>query len=137
MFFKLNFHRAPEYGRALKLSTAPLISATGDFMKKRYNCPNCGAPISNTECPYCGTVFYDFTSISDEDPSYIILNVNKQAVVFRGIMRSVNIEYSPNAMYSDNMIINRYFSADINIGLSAIPDDQGVLIKRLELKEDK
>lgn len=104
---------------------------------KRYNCPNCGAPISNTECPYCGTVFYDFTSISDEDPSYIILNVNKQAVVFRGIMRSVNIEYSPNTLYSDNMIIIRDFSADINIGLSAIPDDRGVLLKRIELKEDK
>ena len=106
-------------------------------MKKRYNCPNCGAPISNTECPYCGTVFYDFTSISDTDPSYIILNVNKQAVVFRGIMRSVNIEYGHDTLYSDNAIITRSFCADISIGLSAIPDDQGVLIKRIELKEDK
>lgn len=104
---------------------------------KRYNCPNCGAPISNTECPYCGTVFYDFTSISDEDPSYIILNVKKQAVVFRGIMRSVNIEYMSNALYSDNMIINRDYSADINICLSAIADDRGVLLKQIELKEDK
>ena len=52
-------------------------------------------------------------------------------------MRSVNIEYGENTLYSDNAIITRSFCADISIGISAIPDDQGVLIKRIELKEDK
>ena len=25
--------------------------------KKQVNCPNCGAPITDTKCPYCGTSF--------------------------------------------------------------------------------
>lgn len=32
---------------------------------RKTNCPNCGAPISSIECPYCGTVFYDFATIDD------------------------------------------------------------------------
>lgn len=26
-------------------------------IKNKSNCPNCGAPITGTECPYCGSVF--------------------------------------------------------------------------------
>ena len=28
-----------------------------ESMKDELNCPNCGAPITSTECPYCGSVF--------------------------------------------------------------------------------
>lgn len=28
-----------------------------ESMKDEFNCPNCGAPITSTECPYCGSVF--------------------------------------------------------------------------------
>ena len=35
------------------------------------NCPNCGAPITGERCEYCGAVFYDWATISDEAPQYI------------------------------------------------------------------
>lgn len=28
-----------------------------ESMRDEFNCPNCGAPIISTECPYCGSVF--------------------------------------------------------------------------------
>lgn len=36
-----------------------------------FNCPNCGAEISDDRCPYCGTVLYDFGNIDLERPQYI------------------------------------------------------------------
>lgn len=28
-----------------------------ESMINEFNCPNCGAPITSTKCPYCGSVF--------------------------------------------------------------------------------
>lgn len=45
------------------INSLPLIQLDTTHILKRepirdkFNCPNCGAPISNTECPYCGSVF--------------------------------------------------------------------------------
>lgn len=33
-------------------------------MSKRNVCPNCGAPFESTnKCPFCGTLYYDFSCI--------------------------------------------------------------------------
>lgn len=40
-------------------------------MRDKLNCPNCGAPLNGEKCPYCGTTFYDFSSIEDGKPCYM------------------------------------------------------------------
>ncbi len=104
---------------------------------KRHNCPNCGAPITETECPYCGTVFYDFASIDSDKPTYIRMNWYGNQIVFRAIMRSAEIEVRDDSIpyYVDNkreMIqISREVTA--NIEFMILEDDDGILLKRKEL----
>lgn len=40
-------------------------------MRKRFDCPQCGAAITDEKCPYCGAVFYDFSAITISEPCYI------------------------------------------------------------------
>ena len=35
-------------------------------MENKLNCPNCGAPRTDTICEYCGTVFYNINHIEAE-----------------------------------------------------------------------
>lgn len=71
---------------------------------ERHNCPNCGAPIESTQCPYCGTVFYDFTTLDSDKPTYIRMNWHGNQIVFMAIMRSAEIEVrdDPIPYYVDN-----------------------------------
>lgn len=40
-------------------------------MKDLINCPNCGAPIQNDICPYCGSVFLDWASFDLKKPTFV------------------------------------------------------------------
>lgn len=40
-------------------------------MRDQLNCPNCGAPITSEQCPYCGTLFYDFSAIEIGKPCFL------------------------------------------------------------------
>lgn len=35
------------------------------------NCPNCGAPIQNDICPYCGSVFLDWAAFDIQKPTFV------------------------------------------------------------------
>ncbi len=37
------------------------------------NCPNCGAPIQNDICPYCGSVFLDLATFDIQKPTFVKL----------------------------------------------------------------
>ena len=104
----------------------------------RHNCPNCGAPITETECPYCGTVFYDFASIDSDKPTYIKMNWHGNQIVFKAIMRTADIEIhnDPISYYGDNKIAMIHTHKEIiaNIEFMILEDDDGVLMKRIELK---
>lgn len=39
-------------------------------MRDRFNCPNCGAPITSTKCPYCGSVLFDFIQLDNKKQTY-------------------------------------------------------------------
>lgn len=52
---------------------------------KTYNCPNCGAPINNEKCPYCGTAIIDFACIDVEKPFY--MKIRKNGKVYRTLAR--------------------------------------------------
>ena len=106
---------------------------------ERHNCPNCGAPIESTQCPYCGTVFYDFTALDSDKPTYIRMNWHGNQIVFRAIMRSAEIEVSndPIPFYVDNKreMIQTCTEATANIEFMILEDDDGILLKRKELND--
>ena len=105
-------------------------------MDRKYNCPNCGAPISSTECPYCGTVFYDFTVIDSTRPTYIRMNHNDQQIVFKALMKEaeIRIHSGDHVLFADNEPF--YFnepSMSASIEFDILPDDDGVIMKRIEI----
>ena len=106
---------------------------------ERHNCPNCGAPITETQCPYCGTVFYDFAALDSDKPTYIRMNWHGNQIVFRAIMRSAEIEVrdDPIPYYVDNKMamIQAHTEATANIEFMILEDDNGILLKRKELND--
>ena len=107
---------------------------------ERYNCPNCGAPIESTQCPYCGTIFYDFTVMDFDKPTYIRIHYNGQYMVFRALARSMNVSMNPNeyAYYADNSVYAQMpsMAMDVTIDFSVLPDDEGVLMKRKDISNE-
>ncbi len=107
---------------------------------ERHNCPNCGAPISSTQCPYCGTVFYDFTVMDFDKPTYIRIRHNGQYMVFRALARSMDVCMSPDeyVYYCDNRVYAQMPSRamDVTIDFSVLPDDEGVLMKRKDITNE-
>lgn len=106
--------------------------------REKLNCPNCGAPIESTQCPYCGTVFYDFTVMNFDKPTYIRIHYNGQYMVFRALARSMNVTMHPDeyVYYADNSAYAQMSSRamDVTIDFSVLPDDDGILLRRKELK---
>lgn len=72
-------------------------------MRDRLNCPNCGAPITSTECPYCGSVFYDFATLDTEKPTYIRMKFHDKIITTRAIMTSATIEFEIDAVPAINV----------------------------------
>ena len=87
---------------------------------KELNCPNCGAPITDVTCPYCGTVFYDFATIRDDKPTYIRIKFNDDYLVFRAKMNTATINLPS---YFDE-------SPDVDINFIIFPDDKGVFLEK-------
>ena len=87
-------------------------------MKERYNCPNCGAPIESTRCPYCGTVFYDFATINVDEPTYIRLKVNDRILIFKAFVGETRINHSIDELPT------------ANIEFVLLPDDGVILSER-------
>ena len=106
---------------------------------ERHNCPNCGAPIQSTQCPYCGTVFYDFTALDSDKPTYIRMNWHGNQIVFRAIMRSADIEVrdDPISYYVDNKMamIQTHPEVTASVEFMILEDDEGILLKRKELND--
>lgn len=63
--------------------------------KREYNCPNCGAPISSEKCPYCGTVFYDFTCINMAEPTYIKIRHHGEIIMCKAYLTSAEFKIEP------------------------------------------
>ena len=95
-------------------------------MREKTNCPNCGAPINSTVCPYCGTAFYDFATLDDEKPTYIQANIDGQLLMFRARMNTVELE-----MYSYDEL------PELEISFTVFQDNKGVTLRRMEYGKDK
>ena len=94
-------------------------------MREKTNCPNCGAPINSTICPYCGTAFYDFATLDDKKPTYIQANIAGQLLMFRAMMSDVSLEMSIDAL------------PELEVSFVIYPDDKGVILRRIEYGQDK
>ena len=40
-------------------------------MRELLNCPNCGAPIEKSFCPYCGAIFLDWACFDTTRPTFV------------------------------------------------------------------
>lgn len=77
------------------------------------NCPNCGAVIdkNNYKCSYCGTLYYDLSTIPLNEPFYLKIRLNDGRIVTRRVICSnIEIEYKSDyfSMHIDNKFMNRY-----------------------------
>lgn len=52
-------------------------------MKNR-NCPNCGAPyeIGLNKCPYCGTIYFDFSIVDFDNKEPIFLSIKNNGILY-------------------------------------------------------
>ena len=87
-------------------------------MRDKLNCPNYGAPIRDTECPYCGSVFYDFATLNSTKPTYIRMRWDDKIITARALMRSATINMKWGGLPT------------IEIEFMAVPDDDGVTLKQ-------
>ena len=89
------------------------------MMRQKLNCPNCGHPIEDVTCSYCGTVFYDFANINDDKPSYIRLRWMNGIHIFKCKMIGGEATVKPDEFPL------------IDLQFVILPDDEGVLIRRM------
>ena len=93
------------------------------------NCPNCGAPITSEKCPYCGTVFYDFSCIDFTSPTYIKIKHNGHIFMCKAMVRdcelSVYPEYSEIQKLGDPIPLRVHVMdrAEINLSFDVIPEE--------------
>ena len=93
-------------------------------MRNKLNCPNCGAPITSAECPYCGSVFYDFATLDSTKPTYIRIKWNDQIITTRVLMRGMTITNDPDAL------------ATMEIGFAVVPGEDGTIFKQERITDD-
>lgn len=59
----------------------------------KFNCPNCGAPISGDRCEYCGTQFIDCTTLRPDKAFYLKYSPDgKNTIVAKVILESARHE---------------------------------------------
>lgn len=79
------------------------------------NCPNCGAPYKSAlvECPYCGTSYFDFSSIDFDEHKPVFLKLKYSGVYITCLampkMGEISFkEDDINVMGPDNIHMARY-----------------------------
>lgn len=105
-------------------------------MREKLNCPNCGAPIRGVECEYCGTMFYDFSSISLDKPTYIRINGPQGLATFRAQATDCSFDINTDSTYICNgrnqrlsVITNSTYTCQLNFNI--LPDDDGIMLKMM------
>lgn len=83
-------------------------------------CPQCGAPIENEKCPYCGAIFYDFACVDTKRPFFLKIKHEDQIHIYKVKMSECAVDYKTNDTYlwSDNTIYDVISSPDIDINMN-------------------
>ena len=112
------------------------------MIRKRYNCPNCGAGITGERCEFCGTVIYDFAALEIGAPSFVKIMHNGTIHMFRMIVDEFSMSFERDAVeiLSDYRMPFECVTASehLNVSLNAhcVPMDAGALMVQIKT-EDK
>ena len=75
-------------------------------MRDILNCPNCGAPIEKSYCPYCGAVFLDWACFDVTRPTFVKIRDRRTGKInlMKLSLYSVDerIESEPMTLWGDN-----------------------------------
>ena len=103
-------------------------------MREKLNCPNCGAPITDIQCAYCGTMFYDFATMEVGKPQAVRVKYGDQHLTFNAYVKDFEVSMKSNAecFYADNIkcYATSYNNFEINLTLESMPDDKGVFLTK-------
>lgn len=81
--------------------------------KDLLNCPNCGAPINDEQCPYCGTAFVDFAAMDTERPFYVKIKQGDDAYIFKVRLRNVELTQESGLSYGRGYLCSPQSSLEI------------------------
>ena len=97
-------------------------------MEDLLNCPNCGAPIQNDICPYCGSVFLDWAAFDITKPTFVkVRDLQGQILLMRLSTPNIRItidQSSQSYFYADNLRIpirSIFPDATIEAEFKAVP----------------
>lgn len=82
-------------------------------------CPQCGAPITDEKCEYCGVIFYDFACVECNKPFYLKIKHDDQVNIFKVVMDEANVTISSDeaTLWADNMVMRVVHSQNVDIDL--------------------
>ena len=76
-------------------------------MRDVLNCPNCGAPVTSEKCPYCGTLFYDFSAIEVGKPCFLKIKWGNNIMLVKAATKNVEINLSSDTTDTYDCLGNR------------------------------
>lgn len=110
-------------------------------MKELLNCPNCGAPIEDTKCPYCGSVFIDFASMDTDKPFYLKIKHDGKVMTCKARIdhAELSTSWNNNEFYlcADDRVFNTIMRSSqehrLDVQMVIIGDDV-VFVKEYDLE---
>ena len=108
-------------------------------MRDVLDCPNCGAPITSERCPYCGTLFYDFSAIEIGKPCFIKIKYNNDIYLVKAICNSADLSMNVETCDAYDMLGSIIYTCTKNESLNLSMDfscvyfnDHLIEVRRLE-----
>lgn len=113
-------------------------------MRDKTNCPNCGAALDGDKCAFCGTTFYDFSSIEEGKPCYMRIRSNalhhngknvKTLITMRAVPKLETINVSSESVTATDfegrqlVTFETNRNMDIQMNFRAIQDKDSTLMK--------
>ena len=110
--------------------------------RKQTNCPNCGAPYEYglNKCPYCGTIYFNFSIIDFDSKKPIFLTIKKDNVLItqKVIPTCTSMEMTTDYIYATGregntklaMIADSTLTTEISF--TSIPTDNNVLFTMIQ-----
>lgn len=111
-------------------------------MREQTNCPNCGAPIVSEKCAYCGTLFYDFSTIDMDKPCYIKIKYQNAIVMVKAKVRHSELNMITESQTAYDCfgvpIITLPSSQhlDLSLEFDCVPFDNNVLMQVITYKDE-
>jgi len=108
-------------------------------MKNRTHCPSCAAPleIGEVKCPYCGTIYYDLSTIDfdSQEPIYLTIRKGGYLITQKVLPQTATFEHQIDTTYATNPLGDKLLSfvtnntLETNVQFIALPDEKNILMK--------